>query len=93
MVLLQPRCYPISPIVKLVSGQPGARLWGLQAATSSGKPILLPVDHDAGHGFGSGKAQRDRELADEMSSALWQFGDPQFRAAAWTPPVANDGHP
>jgi len=52
----------------------------LQAATSSGKPILLRVDFDAGHGFGSGKAQRNELLADELSFALWQFGDPDFQA-------------
>jgi prolyl oligopeptidase len=65
----------------------------LQAATSSGKPILLRVDYDAGHGLGSGKTQRNQELADEMSFAFWQFGDPQFRAAAWNAPAANKGHP
>jgi len=54
----------------------------LQAATSSGKPILLRVDYDAGHGFGSGKAQRDQLVADEQSFALWQFGDPEFQAAS-----------
>jgi prolyl oligopeptidase len=51
----------------------------LQAASSSGKPILLRVDYDAGHGFGSTKMQRDQELADQMSFLLWQFGDPQFQ--------------
>ena len=45
----------------------------LQAATSSGKPILLRVDYDAGHGFGSGRNQRDEELADQYSFALWQW--------------------
>jgi len=53
----------------------------LQAATSSGKPILLRVDFDAGHGFGSGKAQTNALLADEFSFALWQFGDPEFQPA------------
>jgi len=53
----------------------------LQAATSSGKPILLRVDYDAGHGFGSGRNQRDEELADQYSFALWQFGDPKFQPA------------
>ena len=61
----------------------------LQAATSSSKPILLRVDYDAGHGFGSGKSQSDQELADEMSFALWQIGDPQFRAAAWKAPAGK----
>jgi prolyl oligopeptidase len=56
----------------------------LQAATSSGKPILLRVDFDAGHGFGSGKAQRNELLADELSFALWQFGDPDFQAGKET---------
>jgi len=51
----------------------------LQAATSSGKPILLRVDYDAGHGSGSGRAQRDQLLSDEQSFALWQFGDAGFQ--------------
>ena len=55
----------------------------LQAATSSGKPILLRVDYDAGHGFGSGKKQRSELLADEMSFLLWQFGDPNFQPTKW----------
>ena len=33
----------------------------LQAASTSGKPILLRVDFDAGHGVGSTRAQQDRE--------------------------------
>ncbi len=36
----------------------------LQAATASGKPILLRVDYDAGHGFGSTKKQRNEQNAD-----------------------------
>ena len=46
----------------------------LQASTSSGKPVLLRVDYDAGHGLGSTKSQRDDELADEVAFLLWQFG-------------------
>jgi prolyl oligopeptidase len=53
----------------------------LQTATSSGKPVLLRVDYDAGHGFGSGRSQRDQEVADQYSFALWQFGDPKFQPA------------
>jgi prolyl oligopeptidase len=55
----------------------------LQAATSSGKPILLRVDYDAGHGFGSGKKQRAALLADELSFLLWQFGDSDFQPPKW----------
>jgi prolyl oligopeptidase len=51
----------------------------LQAATTSGKPILLRVDYDAGHGLGSTKSQRDAELADEVAFLFWQFGVPEFQ--------------
>jgi prolyl oligopeptidase len=44
----------------------------LQAASSSGKPILLRVDFDAGHGLGSTRAQQDREAADTYAFLLWQ---------------------
>jgi prolyl oligopeptidase len=54
----------------------GARL---QAATSSGKPVLLRVDFEAGHGFGSTRRQREEEFADMASFLLWQFGDPAFQ--------------
>jgi prolyl oligopeptidase len=47
----------------------------LQAATSSGKPILLRVDFDAGHGVGSTRAQQDREAADTYAFLLWQLKD------------------
>ena len=36
----------------------------LQAATTSGKPVLLRVDYDAGHGFGSTKRQQNEQRAD-----------------------------
>ncbi len=44
----------------------------LQAASSSGRPILLRVDYDAGHGIGSTRAQEDREAADTYAFLLWQ---------------------
>jgi prolyl oligopeptidase len=50
----------------------------LQAATSSGKPILLRVEFEAGHGgesvTGSTRAQEDQEAADTYSFLLWQTG-------------------
>ena len=46
----------------------------LQAATASGKPVLLRVEYDGGHGFGSTKKQRNEELADTLAFLLWQFG-------------------
>jgi prolyl oligopeptidase len=51
----------------------------LQAASTSGKPILLDVDYDAGHGIGSQREQTRKLWADEMAFALWQFGDPGFQ--------------
>ena len=46
----------------------------LQAATSSGKPVLLDLDYDAGHGIGSTKLQRQRQAADYYSFLFWQTG-------------------
>ncbi|HEY1710522.1 MAG TPA: prolyl oligopeptidase family serine peptidase [Rhizomicrobium sp.] len=54
--------------------QPGKMAARLQAATSSGRPVLLLVDPDAGHGMGSTKLQRDREQADELAFFYWQIG-------------------
>jgi prolyl oligopeptidase len=45
----------------------------LQAATNSGKPILLRVDYDAGHGIGSTRSQQDREAADTYAFLLWRL--------------------
>jgi prolyl oligopeptidase len=46
----------------------------LQAASTSGRPILLRVDYDAGHGIGSTRIQRDSQLADEFAFLFWQLG-------------------
>jgi prolyl oligopeptidase len=67
---------------RVVSWQPGKMAARLQAATSSGKPVLLRVDYDAGHGIGSTKTQRDELHGDIFSFALWQFGVAGFQPAA-----------
>ena len=46
----------------------------LQAASSSGRAVLLRVDFDAGHGVGSTRTQQDREAADTFAFLLWQTG-------------------
>jgi len=46
----------------------------LQAASASGKPILLRVDYDAGHGFGSTKKQRNEQNADIHAFLFQQLG-------------------
>jgi prolyl oligopeptidase len=53
----------------------------LQAASSSGKPILLRVDFDAGHGIGSTRSQQDREAADTYAFLLWRTGAQGYQPA------------
>jgi prolyl oligopeptidase len=51
---------------------PGKMAARLQAASSSGKPVLLRVDFDAGHGMGSTRSQQDQEAADTYAFILAQ---------------------
>ncbi len=53
------------------SGKMAARL---QAASTSGKPVLLRVDWQAGRGLANTRAQREEELADIYAFLMWQFG-------------------
>ncbi|MDX6304958.1 MAG: prolyl oligopeptidase [Blastocatellia bacterium] len=46
----------------------------LQAATTSNKPVLLRIDYDAGHGFGSTKRQRNEQAADIYAFLFQQLG-------------------
>lgn len=76
------------PAVMLVTGinDPRVAPWELakltarlQAASSSGRPILLWVGYDSGHGFlGASREQTERLLADQYAFLLWQLGDPAF---------------
>ena len=55
----------------------------LQAATSSGKPVLLRVDYGGGHGVIGATLQQVQEArADSWSFLLWQLGDPDFQPKA-----------
>jgi len=55
----------------------------LQASTSSGKPVLLRVDYDGGHGgIGATKKQHTNLVTDQFSFLLWQLGDPEFQDKA-----------
>lgn len=51
----------------------------LQAASASGKPVLLRIDYDAGHGRGSTRSQQIAVTADVWSFFLWQMGVPGFQ--------------
>jgi prolyl oligopeptidase len=44
--------------------------------------VLLRIDYDAGHGFGSTKPQQEALAADTYSFFLWNFGDPDFQPKA-----------
>lgn len=76
------------PSVLLTSGfndrrvapwQPGKMAAHLQAKSASGAPVLFLVDFDAGHGMGSTKAQRDRELADQLAFFYWRIGKAAYQ--------------
>jgi prolyl oligopeptidase len=86
------------PAVLLTTGYNDARVepWQagkmaarLQAANADGKPVLLRVDLEAGHGPGTARARRLEELADTFSFLLWQMGDPQFQPAIAQGPPAE----
>jgi prolyl oligopeptidase len=51
----------------------------MQRASTSGKPILVRVESDAGHGVGSTRDQQLVETADIFSFFLAETGDPEFR--------------
>ena len=51
----------------------------VMAATSSGKPVLMRLDYDAGHGIGNTKKQQLEERADMYAFLLWQMGVPGFQ--------------
>lgn len=48
----------------------------LQAATTSGKPVWLRIEYDAGHGLGSTKSQRNEEQADTYAFLFQQLTAP-----------------
>jgi prolyl oligopeptidase len=50
-----------------------------QAATTSGKPVLLRVNRDGGHGITAAPEARNAQWLDIMSFTLWQMGDPAFQ--------------
>lgn len=77
------------PAVMLVTGandprvdpwQPAKMAATLVADSTSGKPILLRVDYQGGHGLiGATKAQAAQLAADEYSFLLWQMGVPGYQ--------------
>jgi prolyl oligopeptidase len=79
------------PAVLLLHGvtDPRVNVWHstkmaarLLAATTSGRPVLVDLDYEAGHGIGSTKLQRQRQTADIYAFLLWQTGVPDFQPKA-----------
>jgi prolyl oligopeptidase len=50
----------------------------LQAATTSGKPVLMRIDYEAGHGFGTTKKQAYAERADTFAFLFREAGVKPF---------------
>lgn len=60
-----------------MTGKMAARM---QALTTSGKPVAIRVDDDAGHGAGARRDQAFTEAADVWSFFLAASGDPAFQS-------------
>lgn len=60
-------------------GQSNKMAARLMAASTSGKPILLDLDYDSGHGQGMTKSQRQHTIANYYSFLLWQAGHAEFQ--------------
>jgi prolyl oligopeptidase len=58
------------------AGKMGARL---QAAQAGERPILIRIDYDAGHGFGSTKKSQYEQRADMFAFLFWQLGVKGFQ--------------
>jgi prolyl oligopeptidase len=67
---------------RVASWEPAKMAARLQAATASGRPVLLRVEYKGGHGIGETKTQRQEEFADAWSFLLWQFGVPEFQPSS-----------
>ena len=66
---------------RVIVWQPGKLAAALQAATTSGKPVLMQVNYDNGH-FTEDKTVTFRNFANMYAFALWQAGHPAFQLAA-----------
>ncbi|WP_460584614.1 prolyl oligopeptidase family serine peptidase [Hymenobacter arcticus] len=63
---------------RVIVWQPGKFAAALQAASTSGKPVLLQVNYDNGH-FTEDKQVSFRNFANMYAFALWQAGHPGFQ--------------
>jgi prolyl oligopeptidase len=63
---------------RVIVWQPGKLAAALQAASTSGKPVLMQVNYDNGH-FTEDKKVTFRNFANMYAFALWQAGHPNFQ--------------
>ncbi len=76
--------YPPTLVVSGINDPHAATFHGakyaarLAAATTSGEPVLLRIDFDAGHGMDSRRSQLDATWTDIFSFVLWKTGSPGF---------------
>ncbi len=49
------------------------------SCAGEGKPVLMRLDYDLGHGEGGTRNQQQAQSADIWSFFLWQFGVPEFQ--------------
>ena len=54
----------------------------MAAATGSGKPVLMHVEFEGGHGVTTTASQRNAELADQFAFVLWNTGAADFQPVA-----------
>ena len=64
---------------RVIAWQPAKFAARLQAATTSGEPVLFLADFNKGHGIGDLKSKRYESLADILSFAFWQTDHPDFQ--------------
>jgi prolyl oligopeptidase len=50
-----------------------------RAANPAGKPVLMRLEYDGGHGVGSTRTQAQQRTADRWAFFLWQAGVPEFQ--------------
>ncbi|MDJ0365589.1 prolyl oligopeptidase family serine peptidase [Hymenobacter sp. H14-R3] len=65
---------------RLIVWPPGKFAAALQAASTSGKPVLLQANYGNGH-FTEDKQVAFRNFATMYAFALWQAGHPDFQPA------------
>jgi prolyl oligopeptidase len=63
---------------RVAAWEPGKLVAALQAASTSGKPVLMKVNYDDGH-FTEEKIVTFKNFASQFAFVLWQTGHPEFQ--------------